>query len=196
MLPSRPGISYLAAFGGTYTSTACGDWFESILGDAAAGGDGMVDLFAHFYPTAQVVPWPPGRRKGNGVLQRWWRLSQGALLTFACPSAQGRYTCFDQYKNKRYENEGARIDYTIVDQSLLPHVRLGPVGSSSAALVSQPECANPLCETCALAAVTSNGRWKPAPYDGTGIVEGHQEVCVGGNDGSVTQWSKCAALVW
>lgn len=88
--------------------------------------------------------------------------------------AQGRFTCFDQYKNKRYENEGARIDYTIIDRDLLPSVRLNTEGATG--LVAHPDCINPLCEVCALAAVTSNGRWRPAPYDGTGIVEGRSEV--------------------
>lgn len=32
------------------------------------------------------------------------------------PSAQGRFTCWDQYRNQRYENVGSRIDYTIVDR--------------------------------------------------------------------------------
>jgi hypothetical protein len=95
-------------------------------------------------------------------------------ITFTTAFEQARFTCFDQYKNKRYENEGARIDYTIIDQDLLPSVRLDTEGATG--LVAHPDCINPLCETCALAAVTSNGRWKPAPYDGTGIVEGRQEV--------------------
>jgi len=34
------------------------------------------------------------------------------------PHARGRYTCWDQYKNGRYQNQGARIDYIFVDQSL------------------------------------------------------------------------------
>jgi len=33
------------------------------------------------------------------------------------PAAQGRFTCWDQYRNQRYENVGTRIDYTLVDQA-------------------------------------------------------------------------------
>ena len=32
--------------------------------------------------------------------------------------AEGRYTCFNQYTNRRYENEGARIDYILVDAEM------------------------------------------------------------------------------
>ena len=34
------------------------------------------------------------------------------------PNAQGRFTCWNQYTNRRYENEGARIDYILVDREL------------------------------------------------------------------------------
>lgn len=88
-------------------------------------------------------------------------------------SFQGRFTCFDQYKNHRYENEGARIDYTIIDGSLLPYVQ---APNSTAALVKAKGCSNPLCEACALAAITGFGHWKPAPFEGTGIMEGQPQV--------------------
>ena len=39
-------------------------------------------------------------------------------LTTLHPGAQSRFTCWDQYKNKRYENRGARIDYILVDEQL------------------------------------------------------------------------------
>ena len=34
------------------------------------------------------------------------------------PDAQGRFTCWSQHTNRRYENDGIRIDYTIVDASM------------------------------------------------------------------------------
>ena len=40
------------------------------------------------------------------------------------PHAEGRYTCWCQFTNKRYTNEGARIDYTIIDKSLLPYIQI------------------------------------------------------------------------
>jgi exonuclease III len=30
------------------------------------------------------------------------------------PETTGRFTCWDQYKNSRYRNEGSRIDYILV----------------------------------------------------------------------------------
>merc|ERR1712048_1459990 len=32
------------------------------------------------------------------------------------PQAEERFTCWDQYKNKRFENIGSRIDYFLVDR--------------------------------------------------------------------------------
>ena len=34
------------------------------------------------------------------------------------PGAQGRFTCWCQYTNDRYCNNGARIDYCLVDRAL------------------------------------------------------------------------------
>lgn len=34
----------------------------------------------------------------------------------------GRFTCWHQFQQKRYVNEGIRIDYTLVDRELMEHV--------------------------------------------------------------------------
>ena len=75
------------------------------------------------------------------------------VFTSCFADAQARFTCHDQYKNRRYENKGSRIDYVIVDSEWLPKVRW-----SKADLVSSPDCSNPFCDMCALSAVTLNGR--------------------------------------
>jgi len=41
------------------------------------------------------------------------------------PQADARFTCWHQFTNTRYTNNGTRIDYTIVDRSLLPFVESG-----------------------------------------------------------------------
>lgn len=75
-----------------------------------------------------------------------------------------RFTCWDQYRNERYENKGSRIDYIFVDQGLISSVRLsdGEDKSLSSLATSSDR-------TKALAAVTADGKWKPVPFSGGGI---------------------------
>ena len=51
----------------------------------------------------------------------------GMVDTFAhChPDARDRFTCWDQSTNRRYVNEGSRIDYILVDRGLMPYVEKG-----------------------------------------------------------------------
>lgn len=83
------------------------------------------------------------------------------------PSAEGRFSCWNQFTNRRYSNEGARIDYTLVDQSLLKYILKGDVES----LRTCSEQENPDSEAAALSAATANGRFQPVSFEGGGIVE-------------------------
>ena len=79
------------------------------------------------------------------------------------PDAQARFTCWNQFTNRRYYNDGSRIDYTIVDRSLLPHVRLGePLRCASNKFDRNSEEAS-------LAAATANGLYQPVSFEGGGI---------------------------
>jgi len=55
------------------------------------------------------------------------------------PTAQGRFTCWNQSTNRRYVNDGARIDYTIVDSELLSFVQKGNVTSLRCGRSSQKD---------------------------------------------------------
>ncbi|EDQ89205.1 uncharacterized protein MONBRDRAFT_37054 [Monosiga brevicollis MX1] len=98
------------------------------------------------------------------------------------PTAQARFTCWDQYKNRRYENRGSRIDYVLLDQDLAgllvgsiapppappgsgePNDRPSLVTTAAADCANAPQlvangwCRNPHCERCAQAATTSQYR--------------------------------------
>ncbi|KAG7366212.1 exodeoxyribonuclease III [Nitzschia inconspicua] len=89
------------------------------------------------------------------------------------PDAEGRFTCWDQFRNRRYENEGARIDYTIVDQSLLKYVQQGNVTALRCSCFGKHD---PNSEEAALCATTANGRFQAVPFNGGGIVEATQEA--------------------
>jgi exodeoxyribonuclease III len=96
------------------------------------------------------------------------------------PTAEGRYTCWNQFTNRRYVNEGARIDYTLVDATLLAHVQKGGTGSLRCGWSSQEQRhkqqsnEDPLSEAAALGAATARGRFQPVSFQGGGIVEASQ----------------------
>jgi hypothetical protein len=69
---------------------------------------------------------------------------------FYYPNVQGRYTCWNQYTNKRVVNDGARIDYTLVDKELEPFMKQGAPLRGGAD-------GDPNTDTAAFNAVTANG---------------------------------------
>jgi hypothetical protein len=77
------------------------------------------------------------------------------------PHTEERFTCWEQYRNRRYVNEGSRIDYFLVDEPLLHDILPGPPLPSGS---HDPDSA-----AAALWAVTAGGLWEAAPYDGTGM---------------------------
>ena len=67
----------------------------------------------------------------------------GMTDTFATchPSARDRFTCWDQSTNRRYVNEGSRIDYILIDRALMPYLQKGgqlPGACGVSAHVSAP----------------------------------------------------------
>ncbi|EKX37309.1 hypothetical protein GUITHDRAFT_78231, partial [Guillardia theta CCMP2712] len=84
--------------------------------------------------------------------------------------ARCRFTCWDQYTNERYRNEGARIDYILVDKKLF---------SSSARRgieLHSPSHMDPYSAEAAAWACTEGGRWVAAPFEGGGIQDGPEET--------------------
>ena len=89
-----------------------------------------------------------------------------------------RFTCWDQYRNERYDNAGARIDYIFVDKTIVPAVRLmetpdvfrskGPTGAE----VGERPLAFSSDRSKAFASVTAQGQWKAVPFGGGGISNG------------------------
>lgn len=74
--------------------------------------------------------------------------------------------------NRRYENEGARIDYVLVDSCLLQHVQKGDVPTLRCGSSNE----DPLGENAALCAATANGAFKPVSFEGEGIVAPSQDA--------------------
>lgn len=82
-----------------------------------------------------------------------------------------RFTCWDQYRNERYGNVGARIDFIFTDKNVTPAVRL---------VETEKSFEHPLAFSSdplkALAAATAQGKWKPVPFGGGGINNGSSSV--------------------
>ena len=122
-------------------------WLQSLLEE-----DRMIDTFRYYYPTAL-----------------------------------GRFTCWNQSLNCRYRNEGSRIDYTIIDESLLSYLEKGNVptlrcgtlentagnsnDSTKERSIQQDQITFAMSQEGAMSAITANGRFQPAPFDGNGIIE-------------------------
>uniref|UniRef100_A0A0G4I6Y3 Endonuclease/exonuclease/phosphatase domain-containing protein n=1 Tax=Chromera velia CCMP2878 TaxID=1169474 RepID=A0A0G4I6Y3_9ALVE len=101
-----------------------------------------------------------------------------------------RFTAWEQYTNKRYSNEGVRLDYCVIDGSLLPALRAGaPSGSGVMALMrggseregggggegkeGEDSWFKKWRAACAegLMLSTAGKRWEAAPKDGGGMAE-------------------------
>ena len=96
-----------------------------------------------------------------------------------------RYTCWHQYLNHRYTNEGGRIDYCLVDRSFFDATVVRP--NPSLFNPSVPPLAEPLAASArrqldvdsaeaAAAAATAGGTWRQAAFDGSGIPDGTQSA--------------------
>lgn len=95
------------------------------------------------------------------------------------PNAEARFTVWHQYTNRRYENEGSRIDYSLVDEALAAHMisDYGESSSTSCALRSGGYTAeDTLSEDAALCAATANGGFQPASFNGGGITSASQKT--------------------
>lgn len=98
----------------------------------------------------------------EGVLRE-----DGMVDTFAelYPDAEERFTCWDQYKNRRHENVGSRIDYILADRSLFAqHARRGLGLDARSGAAGSPNSA-----AAALSAATLGGLSEPSPFAGGGM---------------------------
>ena len=134
--------------------------FQQLL--RAAGVELGDDALAELVAAVGVSP--------TGACFREWIdalvVEDGMVDTFAevRPGARGRFTCWHQYTNRRYENEGTRIDYWLCDGAIAPCVRAGGAlfggGDDSRAALR-----------AALGTTPCGQRYTPAPFDGSGMQE-------------------------
>jgi hypothetical protein len=113
----------------------------------------------------------PSRRWLNTLLE-----DDGMVdpMRYFYPTAEARFTCWDQLTNQRYVNSGIRIDYTLIDKPLLDFVARGDV--SSLRSYGDPTTVDPLSENAALKAATADGKFEPVSFEGGGITDVSQRV--------------------
>jgi len=109
-----------------------------------------------------------GELGGSAPIRAWFQsvLEEDSMVdTFlAChPAAEERFTCWDQYRNKRFENVGARIDYVLVDKPFFDlHAFKGDCELASWGAES------PNSSHAALRAASLGGMSEPVGYEGGG----------------------------
>lgn len=108
----------------------------------------------------------PPRRWLNQVIEEDEMID---CFRYFYPNVQGRFTCWEQFRNKRYDNQGARIDFTLIDKSLSQYLRKGESSYLRCGECSGEHC--PESEAGALCAATANGRYQPVSFAGGGIID-------------------------
>ncbi|CAE8701589.1 unnamed protein product, partial [Polarella glacialis] len=146
---------------------------ELCLGDLAEG----LRKLAGIELSSKAVQWLAARATGPGTpppVRDWLEAvlrEDGMVDSFAelYPTAEERFTCWDQYRNKRHDNEGSRIDYVLVDRSFFAQYAVRGAGLD-AQRHPRPECA-----AAALAAAKLGGLSQPSPFAGGGMPELFQD---------------------
>jgi hypothetical protein len=86
-----------------------------------------------------------------------------------------RFTCWQQYTNQRFQNNGARIDFFLADQDLMEYVEKGGPLRCCAPSTDMDNM-DPLSEEAALRAATANGAFQGASFQGGGIAPATQKA--------------------
>ena len=91
------------------------------------------------------------------------------------PNAHGRFTCWMQFTNQRFENVGSRIDYTLVDEPLVKYI--DNVDSQKLRCCKYSHAEEHFeSEEAALHAAIASGMFQGAGFGGGGIASATQEA--------------------
>ena len=142
--------------------------------------------FAILNPDSPPLLWMKQLLMGDGGEKEEEEHGRGGMVDVfrhLYPYAEGRFTCWNQFTQKRYTNQGGRIDYTLVDRSLLKYVERPPMdgtflrcGGGSNTSVLNGSKLDPMGETAALMAATACGLFESGSYAGGGIASATQRA--------------------
>jgi len=96
---------------------------------------------------------------------------------FVHPNAKGRFTCWNQRTNARFENMGTRIDYTLVDKSIAKYINkdedCNKLRCCNYPINKDKDTNNKSHNTdeAAFHAATASGQFQGAAYHGGGIAD-------------------------
>eukprot|EP00760_Papus_ankaliazontas_P003344 PhM_4_TR11565/c0_g1_i1/m.85574 len=119
---------------------------------------------------------PPGKESTHSVfftpMETDSSLQMIDTFTFChdTASTKDRFTCWDQYRNRRYENVGTRIDFIYFSNNGNNN------NNNSGNCWKVCRGADLPGSGDAKSAATSGGLWQPAPMDGSGLIEASLEV--------------------
>jgi hypothetical protein len=83
------------------------------------------------------------------------------------------FTVWNQYTNRRYENEGTRIDYILVSRDFSPHLDAGKDGVLRCCNFPSTEYES---EEAALHAATASGKFSAPSFGGGGIATAESDA--------------------
>lgn len=95
---------------------------------------------------------------------------------FLHPLAKGRFTCWDQRTNNRFDNLGVRLDYTILDKSISNYIDTTTSKKLRLRCCNYPIEKDYNTEEASLHAATASGQFQGASFDGGGIVDATQRA--------------------
>ena len=160
-------------------------WAESLIRGAPHGtqNESIFDLvvFAGLASShAMEAPWLREEILGqDGMIDSFVAVHLGdqARLDQCCPCP---FTCWNQHRNCRYQNEGSRIDYILVDGCLkdkLMHDACHAVCPEIAERSSESSLFNGPGFVKGLRRVTEDNKFSAAPTDGSGLTPLSEALC-------------------
>jgi len=129
--------------------------------------------------TIQLIANTDGLEKSSPTVA-WMNMlieEDGMVDTFrhVFPNAKGRFTCWNQHTNRRFENMGSRIDYALADEALVGYI--DNEGSQMLRCCKyQHADENYESEEAALHAAIASGMFQGAGFAGGGIATATQEA--------------------
>ena len=129
--------------------------------------------------TVQVIAQSPEALSKSSPTIDWFNtiLESDKMIDtfrFLYPDVRGRFTCWNQQFNRRFENIGSRIDYAIIDSSIREYLDNGLDQNLRCCNLDNTQSYG--TDEAALHAATASGQFQGAGFGGGGISSVSQKV--------------------
>ena len=129
--------------------------------------------------TVQLIANTDGLKKSSPTVEWMNNITESDGMVdafrYIFPNAKGRFTCWMQHTNRRFDNMGSRIDYALVDEPLVKYI---DNDGSQMLRCCKFQHADKKFETeeAALHAAIASGMFQGAGFAGGGIASATQEA--------------------